>query len=152
MKLRSSCLFVVATGLVAMALIGCGSGAGGAAGSASPGAGSGTAAQATPADKTILAAIAEGQILDGGMTPVRGFVVKPKAAGSLYFIAMEFSSKGVGNQIGVWATKDLQGNMQIWAVDKVARDSTQWPRTSPSDKQQYTMTSDGAQQARDALK
>ena len=152
MKLRSSYVLAAAAAaaLLAIALIGCDSG-GAASGSASPGASSGSSSRATPAATAILTAIAKGQILDGGMTPVRGVVVKSTDAASLYFIAMEFSSKGAANQTGVWATSDLQGNTQIWAVDKVAKDSTQWPRSAASDKLQYTMTSDGAQQARDAL-
>jgi len=151
MKLRPSHVLVVVAALLATTLIGCGSGGG--AGSASPsGTGSGTADRATPADKVILTAIAKGQILDGGMKPMSGVVVKSKDAKSLYFIAVKFSSTGVGDMTGVWATSDLQGRTQIWAVDNVARDSTQWPRTSASDKQQYTMSSDGAQQAKDALK
>ena len=150
MKLRPSYVLVLVAALLATALIGCGSGGG--AGSASPGAGSGTADRATAAETPILTAIAEGQILDGGMTPVRGVVVKSADAESLYFIAMEYSSKGIDDQIGVWATSDLQGGTQIYAVDKVARDSTQWPRTGASDDPQYTMSSDGAQEALDALK
>jgi hypothetical protein len=154
MKLRPVGVFVVVAlaAVFATALIGCGSGSGVVAGSASPAAaGSPAAGAATPAGETILAAIAEGQILDGGMTPVRGVVVKSKDAESLYFIAMEFSSAGVADQTGVWATSDLEGDTQIYAVDQVARDSTQWPETAASDKQQYTMSSDGAQQAKDAL-
>jgi hypothetical protein len=150
MKLRASYALVVVA-LLAAAAIGCGSGAGDDAGSASPGAGSGTSDRATPADTTILKAIAEGQILDGGMKPVRGVVVKSQDAESLYFVAMEFSSTGADDAIGVWATTDLKGDTQIWAVDTVARDSTQWPWTAASDELQYTMSSDGAQEARDAL-
>ncbi len=153
MKLRASCVLVVVAALLVAAVVGCGSGAGegAGAGSASPGAGSGTSDRATPADTAILTAIAKGQLLDGGMTPVRGVVVKSQDAESLYFIAMEFSSTGAENAIGVWATSDPQGSTQIWAVDKVARDSTQWPLTVASDEQQYTMSSEGAQEARDAL-
>ena len=151
MKLRVSYVLVVIAALLAAAAIGCGSGAGDGAGSASPEAGSGTSDRATAADTTILSAIAKGQILDGGMTPVRGVVVKSKDAESLYFVAMEFSSTGADNAIGVWATTDLQGDTQIWTVDTVAQDSTQWPRTSTSDELQYTMSSEGAQVARDAL-
>ena len=150
MKLRSSAALVVVAALLAAALIGCGSGAGGGATPAASG--PGTADQVKPAGKVILAAIAKGQILDGGMKPVRGVVVKSKDAKNLYFIAMRFSSTGVADQTGVWATSDLQGDTQIWAVDQVAKDSTQWPATDASDKQQYTMSSDGAQQAKDALK
>jgi hypothetical protein len=153
MKLRPvGVLVVVALAAVfTTALVGCGSGSGDA-GSASPVAtGSAASGAATPAGETILAAIAKGQILDGGMKPIRGFVVKSKDAENLYFVAMEFSSAGVADQIGVWATSDLQGDTQIYAVDQVARDSTQWPETAASDKQQYTMSSDGAQQAKDAL-
>jgi hypothetical protein len=147
----SSVLLVLVATLLAIALIGCGSGGGGA--SASPAATeSGTAVQAQTASSVILDAIAKGQLLDGGMTPVRGVIVKSKDAKSLYFIAMQFSSKGMADQVGVWATSDPQGSTQIYAVDKVARASTQWPRTSASDATQYTMTSDGAQQALDALK
>ncbi|MEI6449230.1 MAG: hypothetical protein WCP98_04670 [Actinomycetes bacterium] len=152
MKLRASYVLVVIAALLAVAVIGCGSGNGDGAGSASPGAGSGTSERATPADSSTLTAIAKGQILDGGMTPVRGVVVKSQDAESLYFIAMEFSSTGADNAIGVWATSDLQGGTQIWAVDKVARDSTQWPRSGTSEKQRYTMSSEGAQEARDALR
>jgi hypothetical protein len=147
----SSVLLVLVVTLSATALIGCGSGAGGA--SASPAATeSGTAVQAQTASSVILDAIAKGQLLDGGMTPVRGVIVKSKDAKSLYFIAMQFSSKGMADQVGVWATSDPQGGTQIYAVDKVARGSTQWPRTNASDATQYTMKSDGAQQALDALK
>ena len=153
MKLRPSYVLVVVAVLLAAAASGCGSSAGDGAGtgSASPGAGSAAAERATPAGEAILAAIAKGQILDGGMTPVRGVVVKSNDAENLYFIAMEYSSTGADNAIGVWATNDPQGDTQIWAVDSVARDSTQWPRSAASDELQYTMTSDGAQQARDAL-
>ena len=151
MNLRASYALVVLAALLAAAVIGCGSSAGDGAGSASPGAGSGASDRATPADTTILKAIAKGQILDGGMKPVRGVVVKSKDAESLYFVAMEFSSTGADNAIGVWATTDLQGGTQIWAVDTVAQDSTQWPRTGTSDELQYTMSSDGAQEASDAL-
>lgn len=152
MKLRPSYVLVVVAAVFATAVIGCGSGASDGADSASPGAGSGTSGRATPAGKVILAAIAEGQILDGGMTPVRGVVVKSSDTESLYFVAMEFSSTGADDTIGVWATSDLTGRTQIWAVDDVARDSTQWPRSEASDKQQYTMSSDGAQEAKDALR
>jgi len=152
MKLRSLFMLAATTALLATALSGCGSGPGAAGGSVSPTAtGSGTSDRATTADATILAAIAEGQILDGGMKPMRGVVVKSRDAESLYFIAMEFSSTGVGNEIGVWATSDLQGDTLIWAVDGVARRSSQWPRTGASDEPQYTMNSDGAQEAKDAL-
>jgi len=151
MKLRASYLLLIVTALLAVAASGCGSGAADGAGSASPGAGSGTSDRATPADAAILTAIAKGQILDGGMTPVRGVVVKSQDAESLYFIAMEFSSTGADNAIGVWATSDPRGGTQIWAVDDVAVDSTQWPLTVASDEQQYTMSSDGAQEAKDAL-
>ena len=152
MKPRPSYVLAVAVALLlAAALIGCGSGAGDGAASTSPGAGSGTSDRATPAAKAILSAIAKGQILDGGMKPIRGVVVKSKDAERLYFIAMEFSSTGVGDMIGVWATSDPQGDTLIWAVDGVARDSTEWPRSEASDEPQYTMSSDGAQQAKDAL-
>jgi hypothetical protein len=149
MKLRSSYALVVVTALLALMVIGCGSG-GAVDDSASPG--SGGSVKITPAETTILKAIAKGQILDGGMTPVRGVVAKSKDAGSLYYVAMEFSSAGADNAIGVWATSDLNGETQIWAVDDVARNSTQWPRTEASSQRQYTMSSAGAQEAKDALK
>ena len=159
MKLRVSFILVALAAVLATALVGCGSGSGGAAsggaaaGSASRAAsGSPSTGQAQPADAVILDAIAKGKLLDGGMTPISGVVVKSKDPGGMYFIAMKFSSKGVADQVGVWATSDLQGSTQIWAVDKVATDSTQWPITSASDTTQYTMSSDGAQQALDALK
>jgi hypothetical protein len=149
MKVRLPYVLVLVTALLATAIIGCGSG--GSSGSDSAGAGSGASSKAEPASTTILDAIAEGQILDGGMTPVRGVVVKSTDAGGMYFIAMEFSSKGVADQKGVWATSDLEGKTEIWAVDKVARDGTQWPRTEASDDPSYTMSSSGAQEALDGL-
>jgi len=148
MKLRSSYALVIVTALLALMVIGCGSG-GAVDDSASPGSGS---VKITPAKTTILEAIAKGQILDGGMTPVRGVVAKSEDAGSLFYVAMEFSSAGADNAIGVWATSDLNGQTQIWAVDDVARNSTQWPRTEASSQRQYTMSSAGAQEAKDALK
>jgi hypothetical protein len=150
MRYRPAFVFLAAALAASFALIlaGCGSSTSGASSaSGSPGA----AATAMPASHRLEKAIVKGEFDKGSMTAEHAVVVKSKDFPGVYFVAMKFAAPGAGDQVGVWATQDPQGTTLIWAVDPVAQKYTQWPVTTASDKQNLTMSTDGAQAAVSAL-
>ena len=133
-----------------------GSSGGSAAASPTPSqgaAGSSAGGRAVWASQALVDAVVKGQNEGVDMQPVRAVVVKSEDGKSVYYVAVQFTAPGEsGPRVGVWATQDPEGTSLIWAVDDVAKQATQWPFTSAADKQQYTMSGDGAQEAADALK
>lgn len=145
MTLRSLRLlsFAAALALASGLLLGCGS----SGDDVSPSPSSSAATEG----EVMMSAIAEGQFEGVGMKPVAVAVAKSKDVTGGYYVAVKFDSSE-GEQVGVWATKFLDGSAMIWAVDDVAEKTTQWPTPSSSGEDSYSMDDSGAQEALDGVK
>lgn len=89
-------------------------------------------AHCLPVDQTMLEVIAEGAS-GSAITPVKGIAVKSNDYKEAYMIAMEFSSPGGSNEVGVWTSGSLQpGGSLLMAVDAYATTFTHWPDSMKS--------------------
>ena len=66
------------------------------------------------------------------MTPVRAAGFKSPDYPSAYLIAMEFSSPGGGNEVGIWQSSTLDSGSPIYAVDGMAKVFTNWKHSGDS--------------------
>jgi|SRR5665811_377178 len=114
------------------------------------GCGGTTTTRAEPASDALLQEIASGEQEGVGMVPVRGMTVRSDDYEEAYFVAMEFSATGIDNQVGVWVTNDLDDPGMVFAVDGTAKEFAVWPDGGKTDAT-FTMTSDGATEAKAAL-
>ena len=140
-----ACAALLATS--AILLGGCGSGGS----SASPDASTSPSADASQVvPKSMTDAIIKGAFDAGSMTLVRAAAVESVDEPDYYFVALRFDGPE-GEQVGVWATKYLDASGMVWAVNDVARTTTEWP---PSDSGGVTliMETQGAQAAADAVR
>ena len=105
-----------------------------AAGAATTTAAGGPAAEQvdTIASKALIDAIAAGAKDSAVVRPLSGRVVSSATLPNIYFVAMEFSGDRENFQ-GLWATDNLEGTGNFWAVDKMAQKNTKWPKGSDAD-------------------
>lgn len=133
--------------LVVLGVLVMGCGSSGTSSSPSP---SPSAAAPAPVSQTMMDAIVKGQVDKDGVQPIAAAAFQSSEAPRYYFVAMKFIGTS-GEQVGVWATRDLDGSSLIYAVDDVALNVTQWPAASDADDASLSMTTPGAQEAVDAL-
>jgi hypothetical protein len=139
-----ACAALLAVAIVLLA--GCGSSGSTSGASPSP---SDTAGTPQEVSLAMTDGIIKGEFDKGSMTLVKAASVKSTEAPAFYFVAMKFSGPG-GEQVGVWATKFLDAGGMIWAVNDVARNTTQWPPSNTAGAK-LSMKTQGAQQAADAV-
>lgn len=77
--------------------------------------------------KALLKAIAAQAEASGTVKPIHGAAVRSAHNPEVYFVAMQFAGSDTDNQIGVWATTDLEEGSDILAVDETAQAATSWP-------------------------
>ena len=140
-------LCVAVLALAAALVMGCGSS--GSSTTSSPSA-SPSPGDGSPVSQAMEDAIVAGEFDKGSIEPVATAAVKSTEKPGFYFVAVKFAGPS-GDQVGVWATKYLDGTTLIWAVDDVARNTTQFPWSSSADGEKLTMETQGAQEAVDAL-
>ena len=133
--------------LVVLGVLVLGCGSSGTSSSPSP---SPSAAAPAPVSQAMMDAIVKGQVDKDGVQPIEAAAFQSSEAPRYYFVAMRFTGTS-GEQVGVWATRDLDGSTLIYAVDDVALNVTQWPAASDADDASLSMTTPGAQEAVDAL-
>jgi hypothetical protein len=97
-----------------------------------------------------LNAIAEGLTVTGGGTLREGYAVKSKDFNQVYMVAADIQGTGMeGNgEIGVWATNSLDGSGSIFAVDRVAKEFSDWGHGDTTDAN-ITPSSDGVSEAKE---
>jgi hypothetical protein len=84
------------------------------------------------ASKTMLDTIAKGSKVDG-FTVLSGKTLQPKDNDGVYAVAAKTKSGDGGEKVGVWSTSNVSGEGAVYAVDKVAKDTTSFGDSSQVD-------------------
>ena len=99
----------------------------------------------------LAAAIASGATDPNDFIPGNAAAYLSPNHGEVYLVAMEFSSAGTEDNVGVWATNSLDaGSGLILSADGFANEFTTWPDAMTTDAE-INAASEGVQEAKDCL-
>lgn len=77
---------------------------------------------------SALETIASGAKPGTGLQPVRAAAYRSPDFEKVFFIAMEFQATGISNEVGVWASNNIEtGQASIMSIDGFAQEFTDWP-------------------------
>ena len=107
------------------------------------------AACLTPS-RQLIENIASGLNVDGGGSLSDSGATKSGSHANAFFVAARINGPGMGGDMGVWATNQLDGSGMIFSVDNMAQAFSVFPdggRTQAA----FSMADPGARQSRDCV-